>query len=259
MRIRRAVIIAIPVLLWSTLALWSPVEGLAQKDSAASIGRTQVTATHATVWLENGVAMARARMVAAEVDRLWAQVGGDLVDTPPQLKVRLYASHASFARALYAAQHARPQSSTDNTSEVVDDTLLLGPVASSYLQHNLAHVYTEWIVDRLTGNRTAVLPSTPWLYDGIAEYEAFRYDPAGLRCSLKGPPVLDITIVRTARQWLSIRSGPLGDLEYCLAYLQTRALIARIGWSSIQHDLHQGWSWNEVARHLLVTKTATSS
>ncbi len=129
--------------------------------------------------------------------------------------------------------------------------LLVGPLPTTYLRHNLAHVYTEWLIDRLTGNRTDVLPSTPWLYDGLAEYEADRYASTGMRCTLEGSPPLDITTVRTARRWMALRAGPLGPLAYCLAYLQTRALVGRIGWSSIERSMHHGWSWTVVTRRLL--------
>jgi hypothetical protein len=251
-RLVRALPFVLPVLLLILLTVWAPRVGYAQPDVSASTGT--VRSAHAVVSFGPGTAASRAHTIAAEIDRLAKGIGGDLRDTPPVLQVHLYATHAAFATALYALQHARPQSSMDDTSEVVNNTLLLGPINPPYLQHNVAHVYTEWILDRLTGNRLAVLPSTPWLYDGLAEYEAYRYAPAGMRCSVKAPTVLDITDVRTAQQWLSIRAGPLGDLEYCLAYVQTRALVARVGWSSVVRLLHQGWTWNVVARHLLTAK-----
>lgn len=213
---------------------------------------------HATVSSEHGVARGRAATVAAEINRLFTLIGHDLADNPPRLQVYLYASNATFARALLSRQGAHPQSSMDSTSAIVRNTLLLGPVPASYLQHNLAHVYTEWIIDRLTRNRTDALPSTPWLYDGLAEYEAYRYEPAGMRCALQGPLPFDITIVRTARQWRSLRAGPLGALEYCLAYARTHHLVQQIGWLSIQRTLHRGWAWPTVAQHLLAAKQTTA-
>lgn len=128
--------------------------------------------------------------VAAEIDGLFRRVGHDLEAAPPRLQIRLFASHRTFAVALRSRQGTNPQSSTDDTSAVERGTLLLGPLPAAYLRHNLAHVYTEWIIDRLTGNRTDALPSTPWLYDGLAEYEAYRYEPAGLRCTLNGLPAV---------------------------------------------------------------------
>jgi hypothetical protein len=212
---------------------------------------TSLREAHASVWSEHGVASGRAVTVAAEIDGLFRRVGHDLEAAPPRLQIRLFASHRTFALALRSLQGTHPQSSTDDTSAVEHGTLLLGPLPAAYLRHNLAHVYTEWIIDRLTGNRTDALPSTPWLYDGLAEYEAYRYAPAGMRCRLSGSPPFDITTVRTARQWMVLRAGPLGALEYCLAYVQTRALVDRVGWSSIRRTMHRGWGWRVVAHRLL--------
>jgi hypothetical protein len=219
---------------------------------------TVVRSAHVTVESEHGVVRGRAARVASEIDRLFMLIGQDLGDTPPRLQIHLYASHATFARALHSQQGAHPQSSVDNTSAIVHETLLLGPLPAPYLQHNLAHVYTEWIIDRLTGKRSDALPSTPWLYDGLAEYGAYRYAPAGMRCALKGQLPLDITLVRTARQWLTLRAGPLGALEYCLAYARTNALVQHIGWPTIERTLHRGWAWPAVAQRLLAGKRATA-
>ena len=237
-----ALVCAVGVSVPASAGAQRPVQGVAG---------TSVTTAHASIWGERGVAHGRAAMVAAEIDRLFTHIGHDLDAAPPRLQVRLFASHADFARALRALQRTDPQSSTDNTSAIERGMLLVGPLSAAYLHHNLAHVYTEWMIDRLTGNRTDALPSTPWLYDGLAEYEAYRYAPAGMRCSLKGPPPLDITTVRTARRWLALRAGPLGSLEYCLAYLRTRALVDRVRWSSIERAMHHGWTWSVVAHRLL--------
>jgi hypothetical protein len=215
------------------------------------IAGTHIDAAHASIWSERGVAHGRAVMVAVEIDRLFTRIGHDLDVAPPRLQVRLFSSHFTFARTLRSLQRTYPQSSTDNSSAIERGTLLLGPLSAAYLRHNLAHVYTEWMIDRLTGNLTDALPSTPWLYDGLAEYEAYRYEPAGMRCTVTGPRPLEITTVRTARQWTALRAGPLGPLEYCLAYLQTRAVVDRITWSSIERSMHHGWAWSVVAHRLL--------
>jgi hypothetical protein len=253
----RRAFLSLASLLACAFAVRVPAPAGAQHGVPSAPG-AMVRSAHAIVRSENGVVSGRAATVASEVDRLFTLIGHDLADTPPRLRLHLYASHVTFARALQSLQGSHPQSSMDNTSTIVRNTLLLGPLPASFLQHNLAHVYTEWIIDRLTGNRTDALPSTPWLYDGLAEFEAYRYEPAGLRCALKGPLPLDITIVRTARQWMSIRSGPLGALEYCLAYAQTHNLVKHIGWSNIQRTLHRGWAWPAVAQHLLAAKRATA-
>lgn len=222
------------------------------------VAETSVNSAHASIWSERGVANGQAAAVAAEIDRLFTRIGHDLGTAPPRLHVRLFASHTSFARALRSVQKSYPQSSTDNTSAVERGTLLLGPLPVAYLRHNLAHVYTEWLIDRLTGNRTDALPSIPWLYDGLAEYEAYRYEPAGMHCTLKGPSPFGITKVLTARQWMVLRAGPLGALEYCLAYAQARALVDRLGWARIEWALHRGWTWPVVASWLLGNPAAPS-
>ncbi|HEX6510408.1 MAG TPA: hypothetical protein VF221_22495 [Chloroflexota bacterium] len=218
-----------------------------------------VVSTYVAVQLQNGTTRSRAMAVASEIDDLHARIGHDLGDNPPRLQVQLYASHAAFTQALWAAQHARPQSSTDDTSSIMRGTLLLGPLPDAYLRHNLAHVYTEWILDRLTGNHSDTLPATTWLYDGLAEYEAYRYAPAGMECDVRSPPPIDITIVRTAMQWMSIRAGPLGSLEYCLAYTKTRDLISRVGWAGVVRTLHARLSWAAAARHLLAMEQLSRS
>jgi hypothetical protein len=253
----RKVFLSLASLLACAIGISVPALAGAQHGASRTAG-TVVRSTHATVESANGVARGRAATVASEVDRLFTLIARDLGDAPPRLQVHLYASHATFTAALRSLQGAHPQSSEDNTSSVVHSTVLIGPVPASYLHHNLAHVYTEWIIDRLTGNRTDALPSIPWLYDGLAEYEAYRYEPAGMRCSLQGPLPLNVTIIRTARQWLALRAGPLGTLEYCLAYTQTHALVQRIGWSSVRQALHRSWAWPAVAQHLLAAKPASA-
>jgi hypothetical protein len=247
---RRRVLRSLTSVLLCVIGVSVPRSAGAQRP-VHDIAGTSVQAAHASVWGEYGVTNGRETTVAAEIDRLFTRIGHDLAAAPPRLQVRLFASHLTFARALRSLQGTHPQSSTDNASAIEHGTLLLGPMPASYLRHDLAHVYTEWIIDRLTGNRTDALPSIPWLYDGLAEYEAYRYEPAGLRCILKGLPPLDITTVRTARHWMALRAGPLGALEYCVAYTQTRTLVDRVGWSRIEQAMHHGWNWSVVAHRLL--------
>ena len=239
-----ALAVAGVLLVIATLAAFVPRSG------PAAAGFTVHRSAHAIVWSEPGVAPGRPTSVASEVDRLWAGIGRDLGSAPPRLRVDLYGAHAGFERAVRRLGGTPPQGLTDNTGSVIADTLPVGPVSVPYLRHNLAHVYAEWIVDRLTGNRAGALPAMTWLYDGLAEYEAYRYAPAGMQCALKGHASLDITTVRAAGQWLALRDGPFGALEYCLAYARTRALVRRIGLPAIRRALHHGWNWPTVARRL---------
>lgn len=199
-------------------------------------------ADYAVVWSQPGVLGPLRDIVASEIARLRTLMGRDFGVHPGRLHVRLYATHASFAHALRLQQHRQPQAPLDDTSSVVHGTLLLGPLSASYLQHNLAHVYAEWLIDGLIGNRSGALPSNPWLYDGLAEYEAYRHAPGGMRCSGGTESPFDVTTVRTARRWMALRPGPLGPLEYCLAYLQVRRIIARVRFPCVVSALrHIPW------------------
>ena len=205
---------------------------------------------HITLRPEEGVARTLDLHLVSDLGRLHLAIGRDLRSYPAQLTLRVYATHSSFARALWRDQRTRPQNELDDTSSIVHDTLLLGPAPSAYLWHNLAHVYTEWIIDQTVGNRSDTLPSDPWLYDGLAEYEAYRQAPPGLRCSSGSTVPFDVTQIRTAQQWLAVRAGPLGSLEYCLSYLSARSFVQRVGWSRVVTILHGSGNWRQAAERL---------
>ena len=202
------------------------------------------------VWADRGVSPRLATSVLNQLTRASDSVDRDFRVRAAPLRVQLFASHSSFARALWTRERERPQSDQDDTANVYHGVLLLRPTPSAYLRHNLIHVYAEWVLDRLTGNRNDVLPADPWLYDGMAEYEAYRYAPDALPCRVGHDPPFDLTAVRTARQWLALRAGPLGSLEYCLAYTRVHSLVARVGWGSIVRALHIGGSWTLFARRV---------
>jgi len=61
-----------------------------------------------------------------------------------------------------------------------------------------------------TGNRLDALPPDTWLYGGLAEFEAYRYVPAGMRCVSRAQLPFEITSGRTAHRWLALRAGPFG-------------------------------------------------
>jgi hypothetical protein len=137
----RRVLLSLALLPAYAIGIYAPAAAGAQHDVPRPV--TVVRSAHATVESEHGVVRGRAARVASEVDRLFTLIGQDLGDTPPRLQIHLYASHATFALALHSQQRIYPQSSVDNTSAIVHETLLLGPLPAPYLQHNLAHVYTE--------------------------------------------------------------------------------------------------------------------
>ncbi len=184
----------------------------------------------------------QANMVATVLTSVQPHIERDFGVHLDRLTVDLYADHASFAAALRRQQHTSAQSDEDNTSAIVRGHLLLGPASAGYARHDLVHVYTEWALDRLTGNRRDALPANPWLYDGIAEYEAYRYVSSGLPCRADIPLPFNVTALRTPDQWLRMRGSPLVALEYCAAYLRVRGLIEREGWTRVLETIHQyGW------------------
>jgi len=207
-------------------------------------------ADHVSVWTEVGVVPSLGRAIAFHVAGLRARIGRDFEARPRALRIEMYATHRSFARALWREQKQRPQTALDDTSNITHDTLLVGPVSAPYLWHNLAHVYTEWVMDGITGNRSDALPPDPWLYDGLAEYEAHRYAPKSMPCSVGSAHPLDVTDVRTAKGWLALRSGPMGSLEYCLASIEVTHEVKRRGWHFIVRALHRQHSWPSLAMSL---------
>ena len=215
-----------------------------------SQGMVVATPLHIILRSEQGVSRTLRLHLVSDFGRLHQGIGRDLRSYPAHLTVQVYATHRSFARALWRQQRTRPQNELDDTSSIVHDRLLLGPAPAAYLWRNLAHVYTEWIIDRTVGNRSDILPSNPWLYDGLAEYEAYRQAPRGLRCSGGSTPPFDVTQIRTAQQWLALRAGPLSSLEYCLAYLSARSLVQRVGWTTVVTILHRSGDWRRAAERL---------
>lgn len=231
-----------------TLSSCTPARSSAQVKGVGHAALLQ--GRYTTVWAEPGVSSVLARGLVALADRLPTHIGHDFGISPSRLRIDVYASHDSFARALWLTQRQRPQSSTDDTSSIVRSTLLLGPLPRRYLQHNLAHVYTEWVIDRVTGNVSDALPSNPWLYDGLAEYEAYRYEPAGMPCRVGRNPPFDVTTVHTARRWLALRSGPTGSLMYCLAYVKVRSFVSALGWSWFEHALRWPGGWRMLPQRI---------
>jgi hypothetical protein len=208
--------------------------------SAAQSSRTSARAQGVRVTAGAGVSEALAAKVAQWVAAVRTPVARDLGVRRGVLSVHVYATHAAFNRAVHRVQDGVTQGADDNTSAVVHGTLLLGPEMRTYLQHNLAHVYTEWLLDKALGNRSDRLPRGTWLYDGLAEDEALRYAPAGLQCSSAGPAPLQIMTVDTPRAWMALRAGPLGAAEYCLAAVAARRFIRQVGWAclmtALRHD-----------------------
>lgn len=178
-------------------------------------------------------------------------------DFPPHgdgiLTIRLFATQVAFARALRRQQGIAPQGPSDALGNVTYGTLLLGP-PNALFRHNLAHVYTEWVLDLLTHNRSDRQPDPAWLYDGIAEWEASRV-AGSLPCSIPGAFPLPLHSLVTARQWLSVRGTVNGGLEYCEAQLAAGRLIHRVGWTRVRFLLAHSGSWAGFAANLLARQS----
>jgi hypothetical protein len=208
--------------------------------SVAQSSRTSAQAQGVRVTAGAGVSEALAATVAQWIAAVRTPIERDLGMRRGVLSVHIYATHAAFNRAVHRVQGGVTQGTDDNTSAVVHGTLLLGPEMRAYLRHNLAHVYTEWLLDKALSNRSDRLPRGTWLYDGLAEDEALRYAPAGLHCSSAGSAPLQIMTVDTPRAWMALRAGPLGASEYCLAAVAARRVVRQAGWpclmSALRHD-----------------------
>lgn len=196
-----------------------------------------------------GVEKSRRVLILTELGEIRQSVDADFgMTSRPLLVVKVFATHAGFARALYDLDGVRPEGTGDTVGNVVNATLPLGP-PNSFLRHNLAHVYTEWILDRLTHNSADRQPNPAWLYDGIAEWEADRYsDP--LPCSLHGAYPLALTAIASEPQWWHTRAGLFGGLEYCEAKLAAQHLIHRVGFSAVRALLHSSGSWTRFVHAL---------
>jgi hypothetical protein len=242
---------------------------------ARELGRTfvpeQLSHPADSITADPGVRRTALSVIDTTLTSARGWIAADLGVLMPLLQVRVFADHRAFAHALRRMQHVSPQSEGDNLSNVVGDSLLLGPVDPSYLRHNLVHVYTEWVLDRLTGNQSDRLPSNPWLYDGIAEFEAYRHEPGSLPCHAGGSPPFNVTAIHSPARWLRLRAGPLGSLEYCLAFLRVRYIVGHTGlWRLVAHIETSDWSgahfhlhrktqelpWREVDQELQLPVTA---
>jgi hypothetical protein len=192
-----------------------------------------------TVYPERGAAAWGARRLSSWFNHTAPRLQHDFHVEPGRLTVLMFADHASFTRAAARTRSSTVQGEADNVGSVAAGKLLLGPEDSRYLHHNLVHVYSEWLLDHVVGNRSDRLPSQTWLYDGIGELEALRYAPEHLPCAYSGKSPFDVTRIDTAHRWMELRASPVGAEEYCLAALEVRKIVSRLGWSSLLQLLHR--------------------
>ncbi len=197
-----------------------------------------------------GVPTTTVDLVTNELVRVRPLIDADFnVHDRPLLTVRLYATHSAFARALHRLEGVWPQGAEDTSGNVVHGILPLGPV-NAVLPHNLSHVYTEWVMDRLTGDTSDRQPDPAWLYDGIAEWEADRRS-VPVPCSLSGAFPLTLSSLASPAHWWATRAGIFGGLEYCEARDGAARLIARVGWQHLVRLLQTMHNWNRFSRALL--------
>jgi hypothetical protein len=196
------------------------------------------------IWMQPGVESGDAERIATDFARLRSAVDADFpAHAHPAITLRFYGTHAAFAAALHRLEGVWPERAGDNVGNIVGNTLPLGPDAGM-LVHNLAHVYTEWVLDRLTGNAADRQPDPAWLYDGLAEYEADRRS-SPVPCRLTGGYVVPLAQLDTPVDWWRVRGTIYQGLEYCEAEDAAAHIVRRIGWTRIERllGLHPIWAW----------------
>jgi hypothetical protein len=219
---------------------------IGRQDAPARAGNPS---TMPRIVAEQGVPIAVVRRVQGDLMRIQPLVDADFpAHRQTRLTVRLYRSHASFARALKQLEGIEPEGSGDALGNVVHGILPLGP-PNSFLEHNLVHVYTEWVLDQLTLNRSDRQPNPAWLYDGLAEWEADRRG-APLPCRLTGTYPLPLKAIAAPDQWWTTRAGINAGLEYCEARVAAGRLIRRAGWNTVRRLLSTHPSWHDFAARL---------
>jgi hypothetical protein len=199
-----------------------------------------------------GVPVSEIQSVRATLAAIRPRIDADFaVAGRPTLTVDVFASNSAYARTFHRLEGLWPEGRQDTTGNVVHGVMPIGP-PNAYLEHNLAHIYTEWVLDRLTHNTDDRQPSPAWLYDGIAEWEADRVGTP-LSCHLTTPYVLPLASIASPRQWWATRATIFGGLEYCEAESATARLVDRTGWDRLVTLLHRAGSWQRFARDLGVS------
>ncbi len=214
---------------------------------------SQTGATSIVVRPRAGAHAAHAKTTARILSKLSRTIDRDFRVRARRLKVRMYSSHLAFARELLRTEHLWPEGIGDNTSNIVRGVLRLGPGAGRD-KHRLAHVYTEWILDRLTHNTSDLQPRPAWLYDGLAEFEADRVAGTAM-CRRTGDVSLPLSRLASPASWWKIRGTPFGPLEYCEAESRVSRLLSHLSWDTVLHRLETSGSWTRFARRITGQKS----
>jgi hypothetical protein len=209
-------------------------------------GDSEPESAQITVRADRGVPATQIHGTLLTLRRLSTAIDRDFGVPTRHFSVRIYSSHDRFARELVATEHLRPQGSGDNTANVVRGILRLGPTSGGDT-HRLAHVYTEWILDRLTRNSSDLQPRPAWLYDGLAEYEANRVSGVAV-CRRTEQISLPLSRLVSPSSWWRIRGSPFGPLEYCEAEAQVEKVVSHVLWKTMLECLRASGSWLRFAR-----------
>lgn len=169
------------------------------------------------------------------------------------LTVRLFGTHRGFGLALHRSQGVWPQGGWDNAGNIVAGVLPLGPYLGN-ANHRLAHIYAEWLFDRLAHNKSDREPDPAWLYDGLAEVAADRLTSTEA-CQLHGQYPIPLRELAEPRAWWQIRGSPRATLEYCEATIKTEQMVRCAGWNAIVADLHHSTSWANFYRQTTIADT----
>ena len=181
------------------------------------------------------------------------RVDGLLHESFRPFMLRLYGAFPSFSAALQRADGLKPQGSWDTSGNIVRGVLVAMPGARQEV-HRFAHIYTEWVLDRLTNNKADREPSPAWLYDGLAEVVADRVSPVS--CRLGGWRPIALGSLSSPAQWLSLRGSGAAGLEYCEAEIAARHVVRRLGWNGLVRNLHRAASWSDFAHAVLHISTS---
>jgi hypothetical protein len=184
------------------------------------------------------------------------QVDAILGVAPTPFAVRVYPTFAAFSAALKRLQDVSPDGDWDSAGNIVHGFLPLAPDVSQ-AKHRYAHIYSEWVFDRLTHNTTDREPNPAWLYDGLAEAVANRVAPDGL-CRKRGLFLVSLRTLANPSVWASIRAEGGGGMEYCEATIGANRIIAHLGWQRVINWLKHAPTWGVFGTHILRRRGSTS-
>lgn len=215
-------------------------------ETQAQITRPRLDSPIARIAYDTTVSSRTARPILRALNQVGPAIESDFGTSMTTVSLRIYGTHASFGRELRGLQRVEPEGSGDNMGNVVGGILPMGP-GVRYLRHTLAHVYTEWVMDKLNRNVSDREPSPAWLYDGLAEYVANQVSRP-MYCRLRGRTLISLRELSQPTSWWRIRATPLQGAEYCEAERAAAQIVRARGWGRLVRLLHRSRSWAEFAQ-----------